>query len=187
MLIGYARTSTAEQVAGFEAQVRDLAETGCEKIFSEKVSSVDVAHRVELERAIEFAREGDTLVVTKLDRLARSVAHLLQVVATLEAKGVSLRVLGMAIDTGTPNGRLMLNVLGSVAQFEREIMLERQREGIAQAKAAGKYRGRAPTARKRASEVQQLHREGAGASEIARRTGISRASVYRLLSEMAGS
>lgn len=187
MLIGYARTSTVEQVAGFEAQVRDLAETGCEKIFSEKVSSVDVAHRVELERAIEFAREGDTLVVTKLDRLARSVAHLLQVVGSLEAKGVALRVLAMAIDTGTPNGRLMLNVLGSVAQFEREIMLERQREGIAQAKAAGKYRGRAPTARKRASEVQQLHRDGAGASEIARKTGISRASVYRLLSEMAGS
>ena len=183
MLIGYARTSTAEQVAGFEAQVRDLAETGCEKIFSEKVSSVDVAQRVELERAIEFAREGDTLVVTKLDRLARSVAHLLEVVATLEAKGVALRILGMSIDTGTPNGRLMLNVLGSVAQFEREIMLERQREGIAKAKAAGKYRGRAPTARKRADEVQELHRAGTGASEIARRTGISRASVYRLLSE----
>ncbi len=187
MLIGYARTSTADQAAGFEAQLRDLKAAGCEKVFAEQLSSVDVANRTELARAIEFAREGDTLVVTKLDRLARSVAHLLDLVDALEAKGVALRILGMAIDTGTPNGRLMLNILGSVAQFEREIMLERQREGIAKAKAAGKYRGRAPTARSRSDDVLELHRKGTGASEIARRTGISRASVYRLLSEMAGS
>lgn len=187
MLIGYARTSTADQAAGFEAQIRDLKGVGCEKVFAEQLSSVDLANRAELARAIEFAREGDTLVVTKLDRLARSVAHLLDLVATLEAKGVALRILGMAIDTGTPNGRLMLNVLGSVAQFEREVMLERQREGIAKAKAAGKYRGRAPTARTRSGEVHELHMAGTGASEIARRTGISRASVYRLLSEMVGS
>jgi DNA invertase Pin-like site-specific DNA recombinase len=187
MLIGYARTSTTEQAAGFEAQIRDLKAAGCEKVFAEQLSSVDVANREELARAIEFAREGDTLVVTKLDRLARSVAHLLDVVSALEAKGGALRILAMSIDTATPNGRLMLNVLGSVAQFEREIMLERQREGIAKAKAAGKYRGRAPTARARSEEVQELHRAGAGAAEIARRTGISRASVYRLLNEMAGA
>ncbi|KAB2883296.1 MAG: recombinase family protein [Albidovulum sp.] len=187
MLIGYARTSTADQAAGFEAQLRDLKAAGCEKVFAEQLSSIDVANRAELARAIEFAREGDTLVVTKLDRLARSVAHLLDLVAALEAKGVALRILGMAIDTGTPNGRLMLNILGSVAQFEREVMLERQREGIQKAKSAGKYRGRAPTARNRSKEVQELHRAGTGASEIAKRTGISRASVYRLLNEMAGS
>lgn len=187
MLIGYARTSTADQTAGFEAQLRDLKAAGCEKVFAEQLSSVDVANRAELTRAIEFAREGDTLIVTKLDRLARSVAHLLDLVATLEAKGVALRILAMSIDTATPNGRLMLNVLGSVAQFEREIMLERQREGIAKAKLAGKYRGRTPTARAKTSEVKELFQAGTGASEIARRTGISRASVYRLLSESTDS
>ena len=92
-------------------------------------------------------REGDVFVVTKLDRLARSVAHLVEIGTRLEAKGVALKVLDQAIDTSTPSGRLMFNMLGSIAQFERELMLERQREGIAKAKAEGKYKGRKPTAR----------------------------------------
>jgi len=134
-----------------------------------------------LEAALDYAREGDALVVTKLDRLARSVAHLVSLGERLDAKGVSLKVLEQAIDTSTPTGRLMFNMLGAIAQFERELMLERQREGVAKAKAEGKYRGRAPTARAKASEVRRLHSESVGATEIAKRLRISRASVYRVL------
>ena len=181
MIVGYARTSTLDQTAGLEAQQRDLTKAGCEKVFDEQVSSVDVRARERLAEALEFIREGDTIVVTKLDRMARSVAHLLEILEAIETKGASLRILDMAIDTSTPNGRLMLNILGSVAQFEREIMLERQREGIAKAKAEGKYKGRKPTAMAKAAEVLQLHAEGIGATEIASRLVIGRASVYRIL------
>jgi DNA invertase Pin-like site-specific DNA recombinase len=186
MLIGYARTSTLDQKAGLEAQERDLASAGCERVFVEQVSSVDVAKREKLAEALTFARQGDTLVVTKLDRLARSVAHLVDLLGQLEAKGVALRILAMGIDTATPTGKLMLTILGGVAEFEREIMLERQREGIAKAKAEGKYKGRAPTARAKADDVVKLHREGIGGTEIAKRLGIGRASVYRILDGVQG-
>ncbi|MBR9972055.1 recombinase family protein [Magnetospirillum sulfuroxidans] len=181
MLIGYARTSTLDQRASIEAQMRDLTAVGCEKVFSEQVSSVDVTNRAQLALALDFVREGDTLVVTKLDRLARSVAHLLSIVDTLSRKGVGLRILGMGIDTATPTGKLMLTVLGGIAEFEREIMLERQREGVARAKAEGKYKGRKPTAMAQADDVRRLKAEGVGATEIANRLGIGRASVYRAL------
>ncbi len=187
MLIGYARTSTLDQKAGLEAQIRELEATGCEKLFVEQVSSVDVAARERLAEALDFMREGDTLIVTRLDRLARSVPHLLEILARLAAKGSSLRILAMGVDTSTPTGKLMLTILGGIAEFEREIMLERQREGIAKAKAAGKYQGRKPTARARAKEVLELHRAGAGATEIAKSTGIGRASVYRILSDHVGA
>jgi DNA invertase Pin-like site-specific DNA recombinase len=179
MQVGYARSSTVDQEAGFQAQIKALNATVCDKIFSEKVSSV--AERQQLEAALEFVREGDSLVVTKLDRLARSVAHLVAIGERLESKGVALKVLEQAIDTSTSTGRLMFNMLGAIAQFERELMLERQREGVAKAKAEGKYKGRAPTARAKAPEVRRLHGEGVGPTEIARRVGIGRASVYRIL------
>ena len=186
MIVGYARTSTLDQKAGLEAQEEALTKAGCEKVFVEQVSSIDVKAREKLLEALDYIREGDTLVVTKLDRLARSVAHLLEVTREIEGKGAALRILDMSIDTSTPNGRLMLNLLGSIAQFEREIMLERQREGIARAKDAGKYKGRKPTAKARADEVLALRQEGLGATEISRQLGIGRASVYRILkSEMA--
>lgn len=184
MLIGYARTSTVEQEAGLEAQERDLRGVGCEKVFSEQVSSV--AKRGQLEAALEFAREGDTLAVGKLDRLARSVSDLLAIVARLDSKGVSLRVLsmgGQTVDTATATGRLTLTMLGAVAEFERSLMLERQREGVAKAKADGKYKGRVPTAMRQAAEAKRLKAEGVRPVEIARRLGISRASVYRVLGE----
>jgi DNA invertase Pin-like site-specific DNA recombinase len=179
-LVGYARTSTTEQKAGLEAQVRDLKAAGCEKIFSEEVSSV-ATKRPELDRAIDYIREGDTLIVTKLDRLARSVANLVDITRALSAKGVGLRILALNLDTGTTTGKLMVNMLGSIAEFERDLMLDRQREGIAKAKAAGKYRGRKPTARARAGEVLRLHREGKTPTEIARAVGISRGSIYRIV------
>lgn len=184
MIIGYARTSTTDQKAGLEAQRRDLLTAGCEKLFEEEVSSVDKVKRLQLEAALDYAREGDVIVVTKLDRLARSVAHLLQIVETVEAKRASLRILDMAIDTATPSGRLMLNLLGSIAQFEREVMLERQREGIARAKAEGKYRGRQPTARAKADQIRHAVKvEGLSPTEVAKRFGVGRSSVYRVLAE----
>src|SRR4051812_26326068 len=185
MIVGYARTSSLGQIAGLEAQERELRQAGCEKIFKEQVSSV--AQREQLEQALDYVRDGDTFTVTKLDRLARSVGDLLEIVARLETKKVSLRVLSMSgsqpLDTGTATGRLMLAVIGAVGQAEREAMLERQREGIAKAKAEGRYKGRKPTARRLATEIMRLKGEGVTPSEIARRLGIGRASVYRVLGE----
>jgi DNA invertase Pin-like site-specific DNA recombinase len=182
MKVGYARTSTTEQIAGLEAQARDLKQAGCEKLFVEQVSSV--GQREQLSAALDFIREGDTLVVTKLDRLARSISHLSEITKTLEGKKADLQVLAMGLDTSTATGRLMLNVIGSVAQFEREMMLERQREGIAKAKLEGKYKGRKATARAKATVVRELHEAGLGASEIARQAGVGRASVYRILEDL---
>jgi len=179
MLIGYVRTSTVEQQAGFDAQIVELKKAGCERLFQEQVSSAAV--RPELDAAIDFSREGDTLVVTKLDRLARSVAHLVEIAARLQTKKVALRILGMGIDTSTATGRMTFNIVGAVAQFEREMMLERQREGIAKAKTEGRYRGRKPTALAKAGKVHQLKEDGVRPAEIARQLGISRASVYRCL------
>ncbi|CAM3308501.1 recombinase family protein [Paracoccus nototheniae] len=178
-IVGYARTSTLEQVAGFEAQLRDLKAAGCTKLFQEQVSSV--AKRQQLEAVLDYLREGDTLIVTKLDRLARNVAHLGQLVAMLRGKGVSLRVLDLGLDTGTPTGELILNMMGAVAQFERQMMLERQREGIAKAKSEGKYKGRAPTAIRQAQRAHELAAEGVQRAEIALRLGMSERSVYRAL------
>ena len=136
-------------------------------------------------------REGDTFTVTKLDRLARSVGDLLNIVARLEGKNVSLRVLAMSgtqpLDTGTATGRLMLAVIGAVGQAEREAMLERQREGIMKAKREGRYKGRVPTARRKAAEIIRLNQEGVRPSEIASRLGIGRASVYRVLGQHTSS
>ncbi len=182
VLIGYARTSTTDQKAGLEAQLRDLQAVGCTKIFKEEISSV-ANRRRELERALEFVREGDILIVTKLDRLARSVADLVDITGKLKAKGVELRILTMNLDTATPTGKLMLNLLGSIAEFERGLMLERQREGIAKAKAEGKYKGRAPTAKSRADDVLRLKKEGMLPIDIVKKVGISRASVFRILKE----
>lgn len=179
MLIGYARTSTLEQEAGLEAQLRDLTRLGCEKIFSEQSSAI--GPRSALENAIEFSREGDTLVVTKLDRLARSVRHMWEVLDRLMAKGVAIRIENLGIDTGTPTGKLMLNILGGVAEFEREMMLERQREGIAKAKVEGRYKGRKPTARARYSEIIALRADGLSMNAIAARLGIGKGSVARAI------
>jgi len=181
MLIGYARTSTIDQKAGLDTQLEELQKLGCDKVFEEQVSSVDIAGRTQLAFALDFIREGDTLVVTKLDRLARSVSHLMQILDDLTAKSAHLRILGLGIDTAGPTGKLILTVLGGMAEFERGIMLERQREGIAKAKAAGKYKGRKPTARAKSKEVMDLLDGGTGPSEIARQLGIGRASVYRII------
>jgi DNA invertase Pin-like site-specific DNA recombinase len=179
MIIGYARTSTIDQKAGLEAQERDLRAASVERIFQEQTSST--GPRKALTDALDYLRDGDTLIVTKLDRLARSVADLVEITKQLEAKGASLRVLNLNLDSGTPTGKLMLNLLGSIAQFERELMLERQREGIAKAKGEGKYKGRKPTAKAKAGEVMRLATQGLSREQIAKELGMGVASVYRVL------
>jgi DNA invertase Pin-like site-specific DNA recombinase len=187
MQIGYARTSTTDQVAGFEMQEQMLLATGCTRMFREQVSSV--AARAELDAALDFVRDGDTLVVTRLDRLARSTTDLLGIVATLERKGVGLRILdfgGSEVGTKTPTGRMLLTMFAAVAEFERGVMLERQRAGIAKAKAEGRYLGRAPTARAKLAQMRELRAAGLGASEIAVKLDVGRASVYRVLASADG-
>ena len=182
MLVGYARTSTAEQEAGLEGQERDLKAAGVERVYAERISSV--APRAQLKECLGFLRTGDALVVTKPDRLARSTIELLQIEADLSRRGVGLVVLSMGgerLDTRNPTSKLMLTILAGVATWEREIMLERQREGIAKAKAEGKYQGRAPTAMRQAGEVARLKAAGVTPTEIAKRLGMSRMSVYRAL------
>ena len=179
MLIGYCRTSTVDQRYGLTAQIETLESEGVEKIFSEQISSV--AKRPELESALDFCREGDVLVVTKLDRLARSIHDLWKIVNRLEEKKVELKILDLNLDTATPTGRLMLSMMGALAQFEREMLLERQREGIERAKAEGKFKGRKPTAREKQPEIQRMRAEGMKPDAIASALGISRMSVYRYL------
>lgn len=184
VLVGYARTSTTEQQAGFESQLRDLEAAGCKRVFKEQVSSL--GERAQLNAALDWVREGDTLVITKLDRLARSVRGLADIVDALERKGVALRILnfgGSSVDTRGATGRLVLNMFSAIAQFEVEIQKERQREGIAKARAEGKYKGRKPTARAKSSEVLRLYQEGNHVSQIAKALGISRASIYRALDQ----
>ncbi len=148
-------------------------------MFREQTSSV--GPRKALNEALDFVRSGDTFVVTKLDRLARSVPHMWEIVKRLQAKGVALRIVNLGIDTATPTGKLMLNVLGGVAEFERQMMLERQREGIQKAKAEGKYKGRKPTARAKADEIKRLASEGLSMGQIAVQLGIGKGSVHRVL------
>jgi DNA invertase Pin-like site-specific DNA recombinase len=185
-IVGYARTSTAEQHAGLEAQVRDLEAAGAavDAIFAEQVSSV--ADWPKLKEALRYVRKGDVLMVTKPDRLARSTADLLAIVAKLEGRGVGLLILstgGQQLDTRAPTGKLMLTMLAAVAEFGRGLMLERQREDIAKAKAEGAYKGRQPTARAKTAMVLHLAAEGLTRQEIAARLGIGVASVYRILAD----
>lgn len=187
MLIGYARTSTHDQNAGLAAQQDALNAAGCEKVYAEQVSSV--ASRDVLKAALAFLREGDVLIVTKPDRLARSTTDLLSIEADLARRGVGLVIQSMGLDTrgngSNPTTRLQLTILAAVAQFEREVMLERQRDGIAAAKAQGKYKGRKPTARVKSDQIRALADEGFSKEKIAQKLDISRRSVFRILAPEA--
>ena len=182
MLIGYARTSTVDQQAGFEAQLVELNAYGCERTYQEQVSAV--ATRTQLKTAIDMLREGDKLVVTKLDRLARSVSHMGDLLEQIEAKGAGLVILSLGserVDTSTATGKLILNMMVSVAQFEREMMKERQVEGIKRAQAEGKYKGRVPKAMNQADKVKALVAAGVDRVKIQEQLGMSKASYYRCL------
>ena len=178
MLVGYARVSSVSQ--SLEVQLAALTEAGCERVFSEKRSGASRSGREALSDALGFAREGDTIVVTRLDRLARSAGDLHAIVKQLADRKIGFRCLQQgAMDTTTSTGKLLLGVLASIAEFETDIRKERQREGIDRAKSAGVYRGRKPSVDSDA--VRRLHESGTGPSEIAKQLNIGRASVYRAL------
>lgn len=175
--IGYARVSTTDQdTSGQIARLRDV---GCEVVREEKVSGRSRNGRSELATILDFIRPGDTLVVLKLDRLGRSTRDVLNLVHELDERGAFLHVLEPDISTAGPMGKMMLTVLGMVAEMELQFIRERQRDGIERAKAKGIYRGRKPSIDK--DHVLRLKAEGVGPAEIARRLGIGRASVYRTL------
>ncbi|MBH0051936.1 recombinase family protein [Pseudoalteromonas sp. SWYJZ19] len=174
-VVGYARVSTTGQ--NLEVQLNALSD--CEIVFQEKQSGASTV-REELIRMLEYVREGDTIKVTKLCRLARNTKHLLEVVELLDTKGVSLNVLNLGIDTASPTGRLMITLIGAIATFERQLLLERQSEGIALAKEKGKYKGRKPTARAKQAQVAELLKSGMTKSRAAEKLGISLSSIYRM-------
>ena len=185
MLVGYARTSTKDQKYSLEAQIEQLTQAGCGKYYQEQVSSVD-AKREQLEAALDYIREGDVLVVTKLDRLARSVANTVEIQKALEKKNAGLKILDMDIDTTTPTGKLQFNLLAAIAQFEREVMLERQRVGIEKAKAEGKYKGRKSISEEKKKKILELLAENGQTKEaIAKAVGVGVATVYRVKSELS--
>lgn len=174
---GYARVSTIDQDCA--VQVAALRAAGCEIIRSEKASGSTREGRSELETLLQFVRDGDALVVTRIDRLARSMKDLQDIVHELKRKGVALRATEQPVDTSTAAGKAFLDMLGVFAEFETNLRRERQAEGIAAAKEAGVYTGRKPSID--ADKVKALADQGIGPSEIARRMGIGRASVYRVL------
>ena len=176
-VIGYARVSTTDQDLSIQEEA--LRTAGCTVLRSEKRSGSTTEGRDQLQTVLDFIQRGDTLVVTKLDRLARSLADLSRIVELLVKKGASLRILNTNIDTSTASGKAFLGMLGVFAEFETNLRRERQLEGIAKAKLAGVYKGRPASID--ADEVRQLKSSGKGATEIARAMGVGRASVYRLL------
>ncbi|SET08548.1 recombinase family protein [Paracoccus homiensis] len=175
---GYARVSTTDQ--NLTIQREALMAAGCDVIREEKRSGTKLAGRDELATLLDFLREGDTLVVTRLDRLARSMDDLSAISRQLQDKGVTLRATEQPVDTGTAAGKAFFQMLGVFAEFETNLRRERQMEGIAKAKAAGVYKGRKPSID--AEEVKRLRDvEGLGPTEIAKRLGLARSSVYRVL------
>ena len=179
--IGYARVSTTDQdYAGQEARLR---QAGCRIIRAEKVSAKSRDGRDELASVMEFIRAGDELVVVKLDRLGRSTRDVLNLVHELDAKGASLRVLDPEFSTGHDTGRILVTVLGMVAETERRFIRDRQQTGIEAAKAKGIYRGRKPSVP--VDKVRAMHAAGQGLSAIAKALAISRMSVHRVLSSQA--
>lgn len=173
---GYARVSTTGQ--NLDAQLAALSD--CDRIFQEKRSGAD-KNRPALEDLLLTIRSGDIVKVTKLCRLARNTRHLLEIVESLDEQNVGLQVLNLGIDTTSSTGRLMLTMIGAVAAFERSLLLERQAEGIAIAKAKGRYTGRKATATEKKTEVLMLINQGYNKQTIAERLGISRSSVYRII------
>lgn len=182
MKIGYARVSSVGQ--NLEAQIEKLTAFGCEKIFHEKRSGSSHDKREAITSALEFCREGDVLVITKLDRLARSMFNLQEITKILERKRVDFVVLDQAIDTTTPAGRLTFHLLGAVAEFERDLIAERQTEGIAHAKARGvKFGRRAKLTASQLKELKVARRAGESRASLQDRFGISKSSFYRLTDE----
>jgi DNA invertase Pin-like site-specific DNA recombinase len=183
--IGYARVSTADQ--NDDSQVDDLKAYGCDRVFIDHGVSGKLAARPELDKCVDFLREGDVLVVTRMSRAMRSLKHMLALVDELQAKGAGLKVLKQDIDTTTPNGRLIFHIFAAIDEFQRELIVEGTNEGLAAAKARGKLGGRKPSyTEHQAKTARSLHAQGElTAEEIGRVIGVSRATVYRMLKDDA--
>jgi len=179
MIIGYARVSSSGQST--EVQLHKLSAVSCDKIFTEKISA-RTTKRPQLQAALEFAREGDVFIVTKLDRLARSTRDLLNIVNLLDEKRVEIRILDQSIDTGTPAGRLMISMLGAIAEFENDLRKERQADGIELAKRKGVVFGRKASLQKEEIvELRMKREQGSLIKELMNEFSLSKASVYRYL------
>jgi DNA invertase Pin-like site-specific DNA recombinase len=183
--IGYARVSTADQ--NDDSQVDELKAYGCDRVFIDHGVSGKLAARPELDKCVDFLREGDVLVVTRMSRAMRSLKHMLALVDELQAKGAGLKVLKQDIDTTTPNGRLIFHIFAAIDEFQRELIVEGTNEGLAAAKARGKLGGRKPSyTEHQAQTARSLHAQGElTAEEIGRVIGVSRATVYRMLKDDA--
>src|SRR5580692_1584777 len=180
-VIGYARVSTTDQ--DLSIQETALQAAGCDVIRAEKQSGTSTQGRAELRTVLDFIGKGDVLLVTRVDRLARSIGDLQDIVRTLKARGASLKATEQPIDTGTAAGKCFLDMLGVFAEFETNLRRERQLEGIAKAKAAGVYKGRPPSIE--ATRVRELKAQGMRPVDIAKALKIGRASVYRVLGQKA--
>lgn len=182
--IGYARVSTADQ--NLDAQIDALKAAGCERIYSDKASG-KLAKRPELDKALEYLRPGDVLVIVKLDRLGRSLANLMEISRVLRDRGIDLVVTTQGIDTSTIGGRLYFNILASIAEFQRELIVENTKEGLDAARARGRKGGRKPvmSAEKTAVARQMYDSKQHTVDAIAKVLGVSRASIYRALGEEA--
>ena len=178
--IGYCRVSTTGQKMA--AQLELLHKAGCQKIFKEKLSGSNIA-RPELRKLLDYIRKGDTVTVTKLDRLARSTKDLLSIAEEIKKKGADLEVLNINLDTKSPTGQLMLTMLAAIAEFEKGIMLERQRHGIDIAKEGGKYKGRKPIEEIKLQQVQTLVQGGTSISKAVIEVGIGRRTYYKAIEE----
>lgn len=176
--IGYARVSSVDQ--DFQIQVDALENVGCHKIFTEKKSGTSKNGRTELEICLNYLRDGDTLIVTRIDRLARSLRDLQNIVHDLKERGIDIQATEQQINTQTAAGKAFINMLGTFAEFETSIRKERQLEGIAKAKSKGVYKGRKPTAIAKSARVKEMIDDGFHKQEIADRLEMSLASVYRI-------
>ena len=164
------------------AQMELLHKAGCQEIFKEKLSGSNI-HRPELRKLLDYIRKGDTVTVTKLDRLARSTKDLLGIAEEIKKKGADFEVLNINLDTKSPTGQLMLTLLAAIAEFEKGIMLERQREGIDIAKEDGKYKGRKPIEETKLQRVQKLVEGGISVSKAVSEVGIGRRTYYKAIEE----
>lgn len=180
MLIGYARVSTLDQSLGM--QLDALGQAGCDKIYSDTTSGAR-SERPGLREALDYLREGDCLVVWRLDRLGRSLRHLIETVTALDRRGVLFRSLTESIDTTTPSGRLVFHLFGALAEFERELIRERVRAGVAAARARGRCGGRPRKLSQRQAELARtmLADPTTTITEVARALGVSRSTLYRAL------
>ncbi len=182
---GYARVSTLDQSTSIQREALEAAK--CDRVYEEQASGTSRQGREELSRVLEVLREGDTLVITRIDRLARSMKDLQDIVHDLKARGVNLEATEQPIDTSTPAGKAFLDMLGVFAEFETNLRKERQLEGIAKAKAKGVYKGKAPLAEDKKERVRTLYLEGMKPAQIVRETGVGKTSVFKIIKELRSS